>query len=187
MNVFRQNLKNTLGNIGASVKPIKIAVSAIKKSNRRKFEKVCDDMNPTCGSIIKIINNFSDTVVNASDSTVNGLTRSYNNEEYYFEIGEHIYVQRCFYTHHGIYVGNGRVIHYLKERVSETSINSFADGAKVFKKTEKQSPRHFLKKEAIKRAYSRLGENNYNLAINNCDSFVRWCRNGADQRRGNLA
>ncbi|MGL5577241.1 MAG: lecithin retinol acyltransferase family protein, partial [Sarcina sp.] len=80
---------------------------------------------------------------------------------------------------HGIYVGNGRVVHYLKEQVTETSLADFACGEKIFVKTEKQSPRQHKKRDAIKRAYSRLGENRYNLAINNCDHFVRWCRNGA--------
>ncbi|MBD8032914.1 lecithin retinol acyltransferase family protein [Solibacillus sp. Sa1YVA6] len=28
------------------------------------------------------------------------------------------------------------------------------------------------------RARSRIGEMDYNLAMNNCENFVRWCRIG---------
>lgn len=30
----------------------------------------------------------------------------------------------------------------------------------------------------IGRAFTRLGENQYNLASNNCEHYVCWCRNG---------
>ncbi|KAH7714702.1 NC domain containing protein [Aphelenchoides avenae] len=32
--------------------------------------------------------------------------------------------------------------------------------------------------EILQRAHSRLGESSYHLAKNNCEHFVRWCRNG---------
>lgn len=158
----------------------KEAVNAIKEKNRRKAEKAFDKMHPTVGHVIKKVNNFGDTARNAHDSVIKGLNRNSLNEEFCFTIGDHLYAQRTFYTHHGIYVGNGKVIHYLKEKVSETSLRDFACGAKIFIKTEIESPTHFSRKEAVARAKKRLGENEYNLAINNCDSFVRWCRNGVD-------
>lgn len=158
----------------------KEAIQGIRGKDRRKVEGVFDDMHPTCGRIIKKINNFGDTARNAHDSVIKGLSRNRTNENFCFVIGDHLYSQRTFYTHHGIYVGNGRVIHYLKEKVCETSLEYFSAGSKVFVKAEKDSKSHFSRKEAVKRAYRRLGENQYNLAINNCDSFVRWCRNGVD-------
>ncbi|MGL4760749.1 MAG: lecithin retinol acyltransferase family protein [Sarcina sp.] len=177
MKFLKKSVGNFLDKIGNGTKP---TISKIKEisNNRREIENTCMNINPRYGEIIKKVNNFTDTAKNGTEATIYGLIRHLNNEEFCYNIGEHLYVQRRFYTHHGIYVGNGRVVHYLKEKVSETSLSQFACGKKIFTKNESQSPRHHRKRDAVKRAYSRLGESKYNLAINNCDSFVRWCRNG---------
>jgi len=33
--------------------------------------------------------------------------------------------------------------------------------------------------EVITKAESRLGESDYNLALNKCEHFVTWCRSGS--------
>ena len=33
-------------------------------------------------------------------------------------------------------------------------------------------------KETVERAKSRLGEDKYNLAFNNCEHFALWCKTG---------
>ena len=39
-------------------------------------------------------------------------------------------------------------------------------------------PRTYSAKETVRRAYSRIGESEYNLATNNCEHFALWCRTG---------
>ncbi|HEY9036254.1 MAG TPA: lecithin retinol acyltransferase family protein [Pseudomonadales bacterium] len=52
---------------------------------------------------------------------------------------EHIFARRTGYTHHGLYIGNGRVIHFSGEpgsksqaQICETDIGTFSNGDKVF-------------------------------------------------------
>jgi len=46
---------------------------------------------------------------------------------------------------------------------------------------EDKGERHLVKKdreEILSRAYSRLGEDRYNLIFNNCEHFASWCATG---------
>lgn len=92
--------------------------------------------------------------------------------------GDHLWVQRIGYTHHGIYLGTDQVIHYLQEGVSIDSLEMFAYGSKIYKKDSFESPTKYSNEKIVERAFYRLGEDNYNLGINNCEHFCRWCRNG---------
>ena len=54
-------------------------------------------------------------------------------------LGDHVYVKRKLYSHHGIYAGDGNAIQYAgqeKEKknslVSETDIEGFLKGGKFF-------------------------------------------------------
>ncbi|GEM_PF-1959523 len=92
---------------------------------------------------------------------------------------------RGLWTHHGIYVGGGNVIHYNYDDcgdlcVHEVSVSKFANGKKIYKFTTDGSPIRFSAEEAVRRARSKLGESEYNLLFNNCENFVRWCRFGVD-------
>lgn len=98
------------------------------------------------------------------------------------KIGDHIYVLRPAegaipsYTHHGIYIGNGEVIHYLSTSVQVQSIKTFSAGYKI--RIKKDSPTNYPPVQIVERAFTRLGEDEYNVVINNCEHFCRWCRNG---------
>jgi cell wall-associated NlpC family hydrolase len=53
------------------------------------------------------------------------------------KLGDHIYVRRLVYSHHGIYMGDGTVIHYTGEEkekkdplIRETGIEYFLKGRK---------------------------------------------------------
>jgi hypothetical protein len=93
--------------------------------------------------------------------------------------GDHIYVDCGAYTHHGIDCGDGTAIHYIGERlkgvISRTSMDSFSFGKKVF-------VRHYRIYDqpdiVIKRAETRLNEDNYDLLFNNCEHFSTWCKTG---------
>lgn len=100
-----------------------------------------------------------------------------------YKAGDHLRLDRGVYTHHGIYVGDGKVVHYSQgydkiPEIREVDFKNFAGMSKVYVVPEEESPLRFTPKEAVERAYSRLGERSYNLIYNNCENFVRWCRAG---------
>jgi len=106
-----------------------------------------------------------------------------------FSLGTHIQVKRLGYTHHGIYVGDNQVVHYdgfhefgKKGAIALTTFLTFCDcyEAQKYQATIYLKGRAFEPKEIIRRAKSRLGEDNYNLAFNNCEHFANWCTHGDD-------
>lgn len=93
-------------------------------------------------------------------------------------LGSHLVTSRTFYSHHGIYVGGGRVIHYSgyahglrRGPVEEVSLERFADGHGV---RLRQDGRCFDGREVVERARSRLGEDSYDILRNNCEHFCTW-------------
>jgi hypothetical protein len=99
-------------------------------------------------------------------------------------LGAHLVTPRLGYAHHGIYIGNNRVVHYsglssvllLRGPVEEVSLEEFADGRAVAIKS-RPVPR-YSPLEVVARARSRLGENRYRLTTNNCEHFCEWCLSG---------
>lgn len=92
-----------------------------------------------------------------------------------FRKGDHLYINCGIYYHHGIYVGDDKVIHYLSKGITLTGLNIFSRGHPIkIKKYMFQKDRN----EIVSRAYSRLGENRYNLIFNNCEHFATWCCTG---------
>lgn len=98
-------------------------------------------------------------------------------------LGAHLVTPRIGFVHHGIYVGEGRVIHcgavscFLpRGPVEEVSLRDFSRGRPVALR-EGFSPK-FGALEVIERARSRLGENHYRLLTNNCEHFCEWCLRG---------
>jgi hypothetical protein len=98
-------------------------------------------------------------------------------------IGAHLTTPRRGYIHHGIYAGDGRVIHYrglirLLRRgpVEEISIEEFTRGRPLTVRPPTVSA--FSGEARIARARLRLGEDRYRLWSNNCEHFVEWCISG---------
>lgn len=96
--------------------------------------------------------------------------------------GDHIYVDRGLYTHHGIELMEGKVIHYSGEpgskepgRIVASTLGEFLRGGK---RRVCRSRKSFSREEVVRRALSRLGEEKYNLVTNNCEHFATWCRTG---------
>jgi len=87
------------------------------------------------------------------------------------------------YRHHGIDLGDGRVVHYAGDvdgskvtayaRVS--SWDEFAQGAQVSVRpyAGNRDP-----EATVIRALSRVGESRYNLVFNNCEHYARWAVTG---------
>lgn len=99
------------------------------------------------------------------------------------QLGSHLVSPRTGYTHHGIYAGNGKVIHYAglgdglhSGPVEQTTLAKFQGGRSY--RVKKHKDASFNGKEAVERARSRIGENVYCLFSNNCEHFVTWCIEG---------
>ncbi len=103
-------------------------------------------------------------------------------------IGAHLVIPRKWYTHHGVYVGNGRVVHYSglsrafqRGPIEETSLANFARQF-GFEVQPHVAPA-FSADEIVRRAKSRLGENRYAIISNNCEHFCEWCISGRARSR----
>ncbi len=97
-----------------------------------------------------------------------------------FSLGAHLVTERHGYEHHGIYVGDGLVIHYAgfsgrrtRGPVEQVTTDAFASGHAIHVRLD-GCPRYSAQ-EVARRASSRLGESNYRLLTNNCEHFCAWC------------
>ena len=99
-------------------------------------------------------------------------------------LGAHLATSRRGYSHHGVYVGRARVVHYSGLSggfwqcgpVQEVSLTRFAIGHAVRIVEHAKSP--YSPEEIVRRARSRIGENDYRLLTNNCEHFCNWCLSG---------
>lgn len=96
--------------------------------------------------------------------------------------GAHIISPRRGYLHHGIYVGDGRVVHYAglaygfhHGPVEEVSLVQFARGRGIWARWRTPA---FDRPEIVRRARSRVGEARYRILDNNCEHFCEWCVHG---------
>lgn len=98
-------------------------------------------------------------------------------------LGAHLKTGRRGYVHHGIYVGNGEVVHYVGFKgflrcgpVEKTTLAGFADGYGF--RVEPATQARYIEAEIVRRATARLGEDDYRLLTNNCEHFCMWCLSG---------
>jgi hypothetical protein len=98
-------------------------------------------------------------------------------------LGAHLATLRFGYTHHGIYIGSGMVVHYSglsrswhSGPVEEVTLARFALGHTV-RIVDHPEPM-FSAAEVVRRARSRVGERDYRLLTNNCEHFCNWCVSG---------
>jgi hypothetical protein len=96
--------------------------------------------------------------------------------------GTELIVDRLAYRHHGIYLGQGLVIHYAGRiryphgLIEAVPLRSFVGKRSVH---VGRRPAESLHGEAIvRRARSRLGERRYAIFSNNCEHFCSWCQVG---------
>jgi hypothetical protein len=94
--------------------------------------------------------------------------------------GAHLITPWLGFAHHGLYAGEGKVVHYgalmydiIRKPVEEVTLERFAGGRPVF--VVEHGDECLTADEAICRARSRLGEKRYRLLSNNCEHFVEWC------------
>ena len=105
---------------------------------------------------------------------------------------DHIKTPRAggIYTHHGIYISDAEVIHFASEdsdnligagnEIINTDLKTFLRGGELLVRiynTEEQS-RLFDKDAIISYARACVGDDGYNLVINNCEHFCNDCTFG---------
>jgi Lecithin retinol acyltransferase len=93
-------------------------------------------------------------------------------------LGSHLTTPRALYTHHGIYIGNGHVIHYAglahglrRGPVEDVPLERFAHGHSI---RVRYDLRRFDPATVVERARSRLGESRYRILTNNCEHLCAW-------------
>ena len=88
-------------------------------------------------------------------------------------IGSHLVTPRIGYQHHGLYIGQNRVIHLTSNsQIEIVSLSEFTDGNGY---SIQKFHSKFSRQEIVERAMSRLGDDNYHLVFNNCEHFCHWC------------
>ena len=95
--------------------------------------------------------------------------------------GDHVFVRRRHYSHHGIDCGDGTVIHYAGERgtarrVERCSWTEFAGSDTVHVRAYKN---RLPVEQIVENAESRLGDEGYHLVTNNCEHFAAWSSTGS--------
>lgn len=107
------------------------------------------------------------------------------------EKGAHIRVSRGLYCHHGVYIGDGQVIHFTgrdedsvldwsKPEVIETDMDYFLkDGVLEVKEyTDEELKDLYPVDHIVAYAKACLGDKGYNLVFNNCEHFANTCTLG---------
>ena len=84
--------------------------------------------------------------------------------------------QHGLFRHHGIDLGDGTVAHYLEGReILRSPRDEFSQGQPL---SVIDHPNASPTGTTLRRAMSRIGEQNYNLLFNNCEHFATWCKTG---------
>ncbi|WP_081344717.1 lecithin retinol acyltransferase family protein [Janthinobacterium lividum] len=119
----------------------------------------------------------------ARSSYAYGKPQYFTDAGYELKVGDHLIVSRTLYTHHGIYVGEGIVVHYSGLSDGLTSgpvvfdtLETFSGGREIT--VRGYSAASFQGKEVVRRAESRLGEKEYDFHSNNCEDFCSWAITG---------
>jgi Lecithin retinol acyltransferase len=105
-----------------------------------------------------------------------------------FALGCHLVSPRRTYFHHGIYIGEGKVIHYAGKSEDKTGADSsirittrenFCAGQGCT--VRKHAQARFTGQQVVGRAKTRLGEDGYSLFGNNCEHFCNWAIDGVHE------
>jgi len=105
-------------------------------------------------------------------------------------LGAHLSTPRTIYTHHGLYIGNGEVIHYsgLADGLSSGPVEKvdltdfqYSGGVKKGYKIISHPNASFAPQKIIDNAFKRLNEKDYGLITNNCEHFVHDCIYGQNK------
>ncbi|XP_055897414.1 phospholipase A and acyltransferase 2-like [Biomphalaria glabrata] len=134
-----------------------------------------------------------------------GKNYAHNKQVYNsLRLGDRVEFKRVVYSHWGIYIGQGKIIHLAAHDNAEVKANSnsthlFSIGGKLFKKAfvriddfwkvvgeDKAIINNSLDKklralspeDIVQQAMKKIGEVGYNVITANCEHFTNWCRYG---------
>ena len=105
------------------------------------------------------------------------------------QAGDHIRVKRKrrFYTHHGIYMGDGEVVHVsgsIREKtdpvVMKTHLQRFLKGGTLKRREYKE---RLPAAETIRIAERHISDKSYSMIWNNCEHFATYCAIGKKKSR----
>ena len=164
-------------------KDLKQSIKNDNQQLKNDFKEMCKEVSPPVGEAVEQMDRFTQVIKNHAEASsmykniIKQQLKSLNE----IKKADHLFVDGKIginiYTHHGLYLGNGMVIHYDDLVVGIVTYEEFASGRDVY---ILDSPIIHTKDMVIERAKSRLGERGYNLFNNNCDHFVRWCRSSSE-------
>ncbi len=101
--------------------------------------------------------------------------------------GDHVFVRRPGYTHHGVEVNDGMVVHFSGTPGSKRGASIRREPLETFSKDATVQVTDYGERfdpaEVVERAESKLGQSGYNLYGNNCEHFARWCVTGDHKSR----
>lgn len=151
-----------------------------EKIKYERYQKQQKIKNKILQKIQATINQLLNDINNQTAASLNRFKINKSNV-IYLSPGDHIAIDRYIpipYTHHGIFVGNNQVIHYVYPGiVQKTDLSVFryySDG--IIYKIQSYSP--LSPEQIIQLAHSKIGTKNYDFVTNNCETFARWCRYG---------
>ena len=142
--------------------------------------------------IEQTIENFKRAVNPVTRFVDHCLSMDVNTAKKVLKKGDHIYCVRSYYSHHGIYDGEGGVYHYSNTKsndngwlndkdtmVSYSSLEAFVN-SEYAEPNSKINVRYYKTNltgdEIISRCKERLGEQKYDVLYNNCEHFAYWAR-----------
>lgn len=113
-----------------------------------------------------------------------------NEQPLNLELADHLFVDCQGYSHHGIYIGNERVVHFESTpvrkflgqvsgqppRIQESNLTEFS-GDKIIH-VRRYTEMVLSPDKTVAMAHSRIGEEGYHLFDNNCEHFAVWCKTG---------
>jgi hypothetical protein len=173
------------------------SMDLIDRRMQRRFEKWGSIENENKFNATFGLEDFKGTSINYRVKTV--IAKKEPVKKMYAEYGDIIVVDRRFYQHFGIYVGDNRVIHFqgtktdfdlrdLKNAsIKNDDMSRFLLDSKTYHILDCETATKFFgkelliaytPKETVLRAESKLGERNYCPVTNNCEHFAIWCKTG---------
>lgn len=93
------------------------------------------------------------------------------------KMGDVIAFKRPLFTHYGLYIGNGMIVHRDKmggrPKVAISPMYDVPGNISIANNEyEKNNMKRVATEEAIRRAVSQVGDTEYNLITSNCEHFV---------------
>ncbi|MNF87223.1 NC domain protein [compost metagenome] len=173
---FFKNLKYLFEGIHDANKELVQGVRSDLKEFKTEMKDLTKQHYPVFGEAIERVDRVSQTARNfiEANNPIKAFSREFRHEAEP-ELGDHLVVQRLGYLHHGIYVGNERVIHFSDGYIKKGRIDEFKGVSTL---NIEPTVLTYSPETAVLRACSKLGLSSYNVFSNNCEHFVNWCRNG---------